>query len=73
MHLFVEWSLVDPFLRLTDHTKRNPSFTSPSDARNCEFELKARLRTPNVCSLRIESGRSDEESLAVEKIKTLGL
>lgn len=66
VHLFVEWSLADPFFRLTVQTKRNPSFTSPSDAKYCEFELNAKLRTPNVCSLRMDSGWSDDESLLVE-------
>ena len=66
VHLFVECSLADPFFKLTAQMKRNPSLTLPRDARCCEFELKARLRTPNVCSVRIESGTSGEESLAVE-------
>lgn len=73
VHLLVEWSFADPFLRLIVHTKRKPSFTFPSVARHWELALKARLRTPTVCSFKIERGTSEGESLAVEKIKTLGL
>lgn len=58
--------MVDPFFKLTAQTKRNPSFTSPREARYCEFELNAKLRTPKVCSLKMERGRSGDESLAVE-------
>ena len=66
VHRLVEWSFADPFLRLMPHTKRNPSFMSPSVARHCELALKAMHRTPTVCSLRIERGTSDGESFAVE-------
>lgn len=73
VHLFAECNLADPFLRLTAQIKRNPSFMVPSVARYWESGLKAMLRTPNVCSERIESGTSGKASLAVEKIKTRGL
>lgn len=71
--MFVEWSLAEPFLSPMDHTKRNPSFTFPRVAKYCEFELQASARTPNVCSVSMESGISGGASFAVEKIKTLGL
>lgn len=73
MHLFVECSLADPVFRLTAHTKRKPSFTSPRVARYWELGLKETLRTPTVCSVRIDRGISGDASFAVEKIKTRGL
>ena len=73
VHLFVEWSFVEPERRLTAETKRNPSWISPRDARNCEFGLNASPRTPEVCSVMIERGESGGESFAVEYINTLGL
>jgi hypothetical protein len=73
VHLFAECNLAEPFLRLIAQIKRNPSFMVPKVARYVESGLKARLRTPNVCSESMESGTSGEASLAVEKIKTRGL
>lgn len=73
VHLFVECSLAAAVFRLTDQTKRNPSFMSPKVARYCEFELKARARTPKECSVMTVNGTSGGESFAVEKMRTLGL
>jgi hypothetical protein len=73
VHLLVEWSLADPFFRLIDQMKRNPSFGLPRVAKYCESGLNARLQTPNVCSLRMERGTSGKASRAVENIRTRGL
>jgi hypothetical protein len=73
VHLFTECSLADPFLRLMCQMKRNPSFGLPRVAKYCESGLNARLHTPNVCSVRIDSGTSGKASFAVENIKTRGL
>lgn len=73
VHLFVEWSFAAPVRKFIVHTKRKPSFTSPSDAKNWELGLNASPRTPDVCSDNIDSGELGGASLAVEKIKTRGL
>jgi hypothetical protein len=71
VHLLVECSLTPPVLESKLQMKRNPSFASPSVARNLESGLKATARTPKECSGMIESGMSIE-SLSVEKINTRG-
>jgi hypothetical protein len=68
--LFVECSLADPVLELIAQTKRNPSFISPRVAKYWESGLKAKLRTPKLCSVMIERGMFEESSR--EKINTLG-
>lgn len=73
VHLFVECNFAAPVRRLIAQTKRNPSFTSPKVARYCELELKARLRTPNECSVKAVRGISRGASGAVEKSSTRGL
>jgi hypothetical protein len=73
VHLLAEWSLADPFFRLIVQINKNPSFGFPSVAKYCESGLNARLRTPNVCSIKIDRGTSGRASLAVEKSRTRGL
>ena len=58
--MLAECSLAVPVFGLMSQIKRNPSFASPRVARNLESGLKAKLRTPNVWSSKIDTGTSLE-------------